>query len=288
MNPLKDKVEIVSILIKKVSINKDLTLSLHKNYGIETNKFGTSILNHGILMFDFKTEKTLLQSIEIYKQFQKFCIVFFSGIEKFTYFKSTCLECNKKYNIIFNDNLAFKHHQAIFNDYSFKDFDNFPEVITNWYNNEDAKYCFDIIIENYLSNKVSNARRFTNSIASFEAFYKLFSKEKKNTKLNSRIVVYKDIFTSMDSSISNIEAFGKKMIRIRDYYVHGNREQKTEFTSFDLLYYSLLFDFVVIRELSIELGFNEEYIKKIENAGSSVFKHQMATNRLLEENIIID
>lgn len=288
MNPLNDKVEIVSIPVKKITISNDLTLSLHKNYGIETNKFGTSILNHGILMFDFNNEKTLLQSIEIYKQFQKFCIVFFSGIEKFTYFKSTCLECGEKYNIIFKDNLAFKHHQAIFNDFSFKDFDNFPEVIANWYNNEDAKYCFDIIIENYLSKKVSNARRFTNSIASFEAFYKLFSKEKKHTKLNRRIVKYKDIFSLMDNNISDIEVFGENMIRIRDYYVHGNRNQKTEFTSFDLLYYSLLFDFVVIRELSIELGFNEEYIKKIEYAGSSVFKHQMPTNRLLNENIIID
>lgn len=288
INPLKDKVEIASILVKKTVISNDLTLSLHKNYGIETNNFGTNILNHGILIVDFNSEKTLLESIEIYKQFQKFCIVFFSGIEKFTYFKSICLECGEKYNIIFNDNLAFKHHQAIFNDFSFKNFDNFPEVIANWYNNEDAKYCFDIIIENYLSKKVSNARRFTNSMSSFEAFYKLFSKEKKHEKLDKRIFEYKDIFYLMDSSISNIADFGRKMIRIRDYYVHSNREQKMEFTSFDLLYYSLLFDFVVIRELSIVLGFNEVYIKKIENAGSSVFKHQMPNNRFLNENIIID
>lgn len=288
MNPLTDKVKIQSVPIKKISINNDLTLLFYKNYGIESNRFGTNILNYGILKFEFKNEKSLLQSIEIYQQFQKFCIVFFSGIEKFNYFKSICLKCGEKYNIIFRDNLAFKHHQAIFNDFSFKDLDNFPEVIANWYNNEDAKYCFDIIIENYLSKKVSYARRFTNSIASFEAFYKLFSKEKKHTKLNRRIVEYKDIFSSIDSSISNIEAFGIKMIRIRDYYVHGNRVQKTEFTSFELLYYSLLFDFVVIRELSIVLGFDEVYIKKIENAGSSVFKHQMPTNRLLNENIIID
>lgn len=86
INPLKEKVEIASILVKKTVISNDLTLSLHKNYGIEANNFGTNILNHGILIFDFNSEKTLLQSIEIYKQFQKFCVVFFSGIEKFTYF----------------------------------------------------------------------------------------------------------------------------------------------------------------------------------------------------------
>jgi hypothetical protein len=49
-----------------------------------------------------------------------------------------------------------------------------------------------------------------------------------------------------------------------------------------------LFDFVVIRELSVVLGFDEVYIKKIENAGNSVFKHQMPSNRFLNENIIID
>lgn len=288
MNPLTDKVEIQSVPINKININEDLTLSLFKNYGIESNRFGTNILNHGILKFEFNNEKSLLQSIEIYQQFQKFCIVFFSGIEKFNNFKSICLECGEKYSIIFRDNLAFKHYQSIFNDFSFKDLHNFPEIIANWYNNEEVKYCFDIIIENYLSEKVSHARRFTNSIASFEAFYKLFSKEKKHIKLDKRIVEYKDIFLSIDSSISDIEVFGIKMIRIRDYYVHGNRKQKIKFTSFDLLYYSLLFDFVVIRELSIELGFNEEFIKKIEYAGSSVFKHQMPTNRILNENIIID
>jgi hypothetical protein len=288
INPLKEKVEIASILVKKTVISNDLTLSLYKNYGIETNNFGTSILNRGILVFDFNIEKSLLQSIEIYKQFQKFCIVFFSGIENFTYFKSICLKCGEEYNIIFNDNLAFKHHQAIFNDFSFKNLDNFPEVIANWYNNEDAKYCFDIIIENYLSKKVSNARRFTNSISSFEAFYKLFSKNKKHKNLDKRICEYKYIFSLMDSSISNVEEFGRKIIRIRNYYVHSNRGQNIDFTSFDLLYYSLLFDFVVIRELSVVLGFDEVYIKKIENAGNSVFKHQMPSNRFLNENIIID
>lgn len=288
MNPLNDKVEIQSVEVKKIIISEDLTLSLCKNYGIESNRFGTNILNHGILKFDFNTEKSLLQSIEIYKQFQKFCIVFFSGIEKYNYFKSACLECGKKYNIIFNDELAFKHHQGIFHEFTFKDFESFPKVIANWYNNEDAKYCFDVIIENYLSKKVSNSRRFTNSIASFEAFYKLFSKEKKHSKLNMRIVEYKDIFYLINPNIGDIGSFSAKMIRIRDYYVHGNREQKTEHSSFDLLYYSLLFDFVVIRELSIVLDFDEKYIDKIEKAATSVFKSQMPINRILNENIIID
>lgn len=288
MNPLIDKVEIQSIPVTKIRLNNDLSLSLFKNYGIKTNKFGTHILNYGILKFDFDSEKSLLQAIEIYKQFQKFCIVFFSGIEKFNYFKSTCLKCGEKYNIIFRDNLAFKHHQGIINEFSFKDFADFPEVIANWYNNEDAKYCFDIIIENYLSKKVSNARRFTNSIASFEAFYKLFAKNKKHTQLNTRITEYENVFYLLDENIGNIKDFGIKMIRTRDYYVHSNREQKTEHNSLDLLYYSLLFDFLVIRELSIILGFSQEFMTKIESSFKSEIEHQKPINSLFNQNLIID
>ncbi|RXR24678.1 ApeA N-terminal domain 1-containing protein [Flavobacterium stagni] len=288
MNPLKDKVEVQNVQINKININEDLTLSLFKNYGIETNRFGTNILNHGILKFEFNYEKSLLQSIEIYRHFQKFCIMFFFGIEKFNYFKSNCLNCGEEYYIVFNDDLAFTHNQGIFHKFSFKNFDSFPSVISNWYNNEDLKYCFDIIIENYLSKKVSRARRFTNSISSFEAFYKLFSVESKHKKLNKRIFEYKDIFCLMDPNIVEIEEFSRKMIRIRDFYVHGNRDQKTEHSSFELLYYSLLLDFVVIRELSTVLGFADNDIKKIENAGISVFKNQLPLNRLINENLIID
>jgi hypothetical protein len=286
-NPLINKVEIESVKIHEIKINDDLTISLYKNYSVESNKFGTNIINQGILKIDFINQKSILESIEIYKKFQKFCIIFFSGIEKFNSFKSVCLECGKNYNILFNDNLANTHHQGIFNEEFLKDEDVFYQVISNWYNNDDVAYCFDIVIENYLSKKVSNARRFTNSISSFEAFYKLFS-SKKHSHLCKQIVEFKDVFERIDNKIKNFDDFTKKIVRIRDYYVHGNRNQDVKHDNFDLLYYSLLFDFVVIRELSKELNFNDEYLKEIEMKGASVFKHQLPINRMLESNNIID
>lgn len=163
----------------------------------------------------------------------------------------------------------------------------FDVVIRNWYNNENIAYCFDIIIENYLSKKVSNARRFTNSLASFEAFSKLFS-TKKHKDLDKKIIEYENSFSKIDESISNISEFAKKIVRIRDYYVHGNRKQEVIHDNFDLLHFSLLFDFVVIRELSNQLGFSQNYLDSIENEASSIFKYQMPINRILNGNNIID
>lgn len=286
-NPLINKVEIESVKTHEIKINDDLIISLYKNYSVESNKFGTNIINQGILKIDFVKEKSILESIEIYKKFQKFCIIFFSGIEKFNSFKSFCLKCGEKFNILFNDNLAFTHHQGIFNENFLKDEDTFYQVISNWYNNDDVAYCFDIVIENYLSRKVSNARRFTNSLSSFEAFYKLFS-SKRHNHLVKQIVEYKEVFERIDNSITSIKDFAKMIVRIRDYYVHGNRNQDVKHDNFDLLHYSLLLDFVVIRELSKELNFNDEYLKEIEKEGASIFKHQIPINRMLDSNIIID
>ena len=287
VNPLENKVELESIKTHEIKINDDLIFSFYKNYGIESNKFGTNIVNQAILKVDFATEKSLLESIEVYKKFQKFCVIFFNGIERYNSFQSVCLECGKKFNILFYDNLAFTHNQGIFDDELIKDDETFNEVISNWYNNEDVTYCFDIVIENYLSKKVSNARRFTNSLASFEAFYKLFS-SKKHKDLDKQINEFKEVFERIDNTITNINDFAKKMVRIRDFYVHGNRKQDVKHDNFDLLHFSLLFDFVVIRELAKELNFKDQHLREIEEEGASVFKHQMPINRMLNNNNIVD
>lgn len=106
VNPLKNKIEFESVKTHEIVINDDLNISIYKNYGISTSKFGVNINNRGAIKFSFTNEKSVLESIEVYKKFQKFCIIFFSGIEKFNSFKSFCLNCNNSYNILFNDNLA--------------------------------------------------------------------------------------------------------------------------------------------------------------------------------------
>lgn len=288
MNPLSQKIEIKSIKTHETILNNDLTLSFYKNYGVTSTIFNTTIKNHGVLKIDFNKEKSLIESIEIYKQFQKFCIVYFSGIEKFKNFKSRCLNCGKKFNIFFNDNLALIHNQGFFDEDLLRDKEQFYTVIKNWFNNKDLKYCFDIIIENYLSVKVSNARRFVNSIASFEAFYKLFS-TKTHKDLDKRIIEYKEIFETFDTSIAgNINSFSKKIVRLRSAYVHSNKGETIAHDNFELLYLSLLFDHVIILKLSENLGFNNDFIEKIKKDSISIFKYQMPLNRNLNNINIID
>ena len=287
VNPLNNIVEIESIKTHEIVVNNNLVISIHKNYGISSSKLGINIFNKGIINFEFTKEKTVLESIEIYKKFQKFCIIYFSGIKRFNSFKSYSLNCNKSYNIIFDDILETKHHQGLFNEELLKDNYIFEKVIRNWYNNENISYCFDIIIENYLSKKVSNARRLTNSISSFEAFYKLFSKN-KNKDLDKRIIEYENIFNRIDQNVDDIASYAKKIVRIRDYYVHGNRKQDVEHDDFDLLYFSLLLDFVVIRELSKELGYNDKYLEIIERKSFMFLEYQQPFNKNFKNNNIIE
>jgi hypothetical protein len=287
MNPLSQKVEIKSVKTHEIKLNDDLTLSFHKNYGISSNILKTTINNYGVLKIDFNKEKSVLESIEIYKQFQKFCIVFFSGIKKYKYFKSKCLNCGNKFNILFDDNLAINHHQGFFDDDLLSDHEQFSTVIANWFNNENLKYCFDIIIENYLSVKVSNARRFVNSIATFEAFYKFISL-KKHEELDKRIIDFEDDFISIDNEIVDFTEFSKRIVRFRNIYIHSNKNDKIKHDNFELLYLSLLFDHVIILKLSENLGFNSDFIEKIKKNSIEIFKYQMPLNRNLNSVNIID
>lgn len=287
MDSLSQKIEIKNVKTHEIKLNDDLTLSFHINHEISSNVLKTTINNYGILKINFNSEKSLLESIEIYKQFQKFCIVFFSGIKKYKYFKSKCLNCGNNFNILFDDNLAINHSLGFFNDDLLRDNEQFSTVIKNWFNNDNIKYCFDIIIENYLSVKVSNARRFVNSIATFEAFYKFIS-SKINKDLDKRIIDFKDDFISIDNEIVNFTEFSKKIVRLRSFYIHSNKNETIEHDNFELLYLSLLLDHVIILKLSENLGFNSEFIEKIKKDSISIFKYQMPLNRNLKDDSVID
>lgn len=287
-NPVKDTIEKHNSLTHEVELGDGVVLSLIKNFEYYTDKNKLSINNKGFVGFEFREERSILQVIGYYKQFQKFCITFLSGINEFSFFRCKCIECNTSFSIYFNDNLAVKHYYSVLNARTFELDDEFNKVIFNWYNNDDLKFCIDIIIENFLSVKVSHSRRFTNSISSLEAVSKNFV-NKKNSKLNVMIDDLRGMFDKLtDNTIADFKYFNSKIIQTRKNYVHANPRIGSVFEGIELLYISILIDYVVLYKISEQLGFTEEVLKQIIRKGQSDFIDGQRVNKMLNHIDLID
>jgi hypothetical protein len=159
----------------------------------------------------------------------------------------------------------------------------------NWYINEDMRFCADIILENLLSVKVSHSRRFTNSLSAFEAFSKRFELILKNPTTEKFLKTKKNLLFEI-SKINEVDldTFISKMIRTRDFYVHGNKKKTNHFPDFELLYISFLLDFIVCIGISEALEIAPINIEKIKRRAKSIYLDMQSVNKILNENNFIN
>lgn len=271
------------IIIKE----KFLEIEIIKTIRHTSNLNSLNIINVGYVSFSSQNKLSVIETIDIYKTFQKFLILFYGKSNHFKAFRIKCLSCGEWFSLYYNEDFVNENNS---NYISFDYIDikkDLNKILQEWYLNEDIQFCSDIILENILSIKVSHSRRFTNSLASFEAFNKRFGANHKNPTVEKYFNDLKKIFIEIMIIEEELyKSFVKKVIRTRDYYVHGNKKQVDIFSKFDLLYISFLIDFVIGVELSKQLGFSSENIKDIINKATSVYVLMQSTNRILDKNIL--
>lgn len=274
--------------IRELTINDQLSIELIKNSTLNINSQTLSLNNYGSVVFNCKKEINFLDSIEIYNTFQKFLFFYFGKISNYDNFRLKCLDCDKWYKIYFKESLSNKDKIGLIN----LNYDNLNEdlnfSLANWFINDDVKFCSDILIENLLSEKVSNSRRFTNSISAFEACNKRFGILHKKPTLERWLNDNEKHFIKiMNINDKTFKVFSKKIIRTRDFYVHGNKSQIDCFEIFELLYISILIDFIVMIQISEELKLSEKNINKITRRAEAIFFDMQGVNRMLRDNIFL-
>lgn len=287
-NQDEDKLEKVEDVKHKVIIKeKLLELEILKTTNFKSNLNSFNLINVGYILFNSTEEITVIEAIEIYETFQKFLLFFYGQSKHFKSFNFKCLGCNNWFSLYYNDSLVNEKHSSFMN-FNYRDLEkDLSSILQKWYLNEDVQFCSEIILENILTIKVSHSRRFTNSLASFEALNKRFGINHKNPTTEKYFNDLKYRFIEiMKIEENSFKVFVKKIIKTRDYYVHGNKKQIDIFSKFELLYISFLIDFIVGIELANQLGFSEENINKINNRAKSVYVNMQNTNRILNESIL--
>jgi len=172
-------------------IGLEITISHYLNFQSERTEL--HIKNRGSILFKKDEPVDILEAIKIYDQFQKMLQLLFGRSAKFERFSFKCLSCGEWQQVYYNDKKLTKStHTYVHTDYEKVKVD-LNKVLNAVYTDNSFQFCLDKLMENFIATHTSHNKRFTNSIASFEAFGKLYSGHKSNN-LSKFIKHYKTAF----------------------------------------------------------------------------------------------
>lgn len=259
-----------------------ITISHTPLYQQKSNEL--RIKNTGKVSFKLENPISVMEAIDYYNQFQKVLQLLHGGSSKFERFGFKCINCDQWQQIYFNDKTLTKTTNPYIHT-NYQDIkQDLDKIFNAVYSNESFIFCLDKLMENFITQQASYNKRFTNSIAAYEAFTKLLSNE-RNPKLAKAISNYKNTFMQIGQlSEEDWKLFPSKVVRSRDYHTHSNLGNKDVFSEYDLLYISFLFDFVIGYLLLETLNVSNELLQKFVKRGESVFIHMKKTNEILRTN----
>lgn len=262
--------------------SKGLTIRIkHSVFPLMKKRTELILKNRGSVSFELENEVSVLEAIEVYNTFQRVLQFLVGQSLQFNHFSFECLKCGEWANIHYNDRKTGKiSHNYIHTRYD-EVKDDFTILVQQAYDCDKFKFCFNKLTDNLMTERIPHAKRFINSLSVFEAFGKLFSSLPK-PHLKKYLIHFSEYFIPLGKLEE--EAFGSfvtKIVRSRNYHIHGNIKSQKTHTDFELLYISFLIDFVVGYGLLVELNVSDELKEKVMVKGQSVFVNMQATNRIL-------
>ena len=288
-NSIDGKLEKENDVIHKTDISEDLSLTITKSTSYTSNHDFFRMDNTGYIDFKSKQQLSILESIELYNKFQKLFHFIYGKSVQFKSFNFKCLSCGNWASLYYKDDLSKENISG----YISLDYDTIKEglsdVIKHWFTNFDINYCADIIIENLLSVKTSHSRRFTNSYSAFEAYSLKFGNKLKNSSFSKDLLEHKELLVRITNIPEDeIKTYVSRVVRHRDYLIHRTKTRNNIFSQFELLYISLLLDYVVGIGLLKQMEVSEVIIEKIIGWAESTYQDMQSVNKLLNKDLLLE
>ncbi len=286
-NSIEDKVEKQEDIKHQTVISEDLTLTITKSTSYTSNHDFLRMDNVGYVDFKSRKNLSILDSIELYNSFQKLFHFIYGKSVQFKSFNFKCLSCGKWASLYYKDDFNKENISGFIT----LDYDTINEdlskLIKHWFSNPDITYCADIIIENLLSIKTSHSRRFINSYSAFEAYSFKFGKTNKKPTVTNYLLEHKELLYKITSIPENeINGYISKIIRHRDFLTHRNRTNNKVFSQSELLYISLLLDYIVGFGLMKKMDASEKVIEKIMLRAKSTYQDAQNANKLMSNDLL--
>jgi hypothetical protein len=286
-NAVEGKLEKQEDVVHKTDVSENLSITITRSTSYTSNHDFFRMDNVGYVGFKSKLELSVLESIDLYNTFQKFFHFIYGKSTQFKSFNFKCLSCGEWASLYYKDDF---NKEGISN-FITLDYDTIKDelsnVIIDWFINNDISYCSDIIIENLLSVKTSHSRRFTNSYSAFEAYSLKFGNDYKNPSVDKYLQENKELLHQITNiPIEEIKTYIKKIVRNRDYLTHRTNSKNNIFSQFELLYISLLLDYVVGIGLMKQMKVSDKIINKIIRKAKSTYQDMQSVNNLLNKDLL--
>lgn len=268
--------------------DKGLKIVIEQYLNYRGSGYEIKIENKGKVSFQTEKPVDILEAIKFYDQFQKVLQLLRGGSAQFEKFLFKCPSCDDWQEVYYNDKKLTKSKNTYVHTTYSEIKDDLEKILKGAYSLESFQFCLDKLMENFITRESSHNKRFTNSIAAFEAFLKNYE-EKNNFKLATEIRHHKDLFMRIgDMSEDEWKEFPNKVVRSRNYHSHSNLGNKEIFTEYQLLYISLLFDFALGYLLLESIGVSKTLLKKIVEQGKSVYVDMQWVNSILSSNPLLN
>ncbi|SNR69115.1 ApeA N-terminal domain 1-containing protein [Lutibacter flavus] len=288
-NSIEQKLEKQEDIKLSTNINENLNITVTKSTTHTSNQEFFRMDNVGYVTFKSTIEVSILEAIELYNTFQKLFYFIYGKSAQFKSFSFQCLGCGYWASLYYKNDYTKNNISSYINIDYWKIKDEFSNIIKHWFTNKDVAYCSDIIIENLLSIKTSHSRRFTNSYAAFEAFSSIFGNKHKNPSAEKYFFEHKDLLIEITNiPEKDIKGYIKKIVRNRDYLVHRNNTKNNIFSQFELLYISLLLDYIVGIGLMKQMEVSNKIIQLIISKAKSTFQDMQAVNKILNQDLLYE
>ncbi|WP_166962130.1 ApeA N-terminal domain 1-containing protein [Yeosuana marina] len=261
-----------------------LSIELVQSSSSKTGHKEFILKNNGYLNFESEEKISLLTAFDYYNTFQKVLQFISTKTKQFSFFSFKCLSCGEWANVYYQEDRFEKTGSSYIHlsyDEVAKDL---PILVNNAYTSESFRFCLDKLMENLLGVKLSHSRRFTNTIATFEAYNKLYTNQKNNKLINYLNYNRDNIISISKIDENKFNDFSSKVIRSRDYHVHSNLNNKNIYSDFELLYISYLLDYTVGLGIFQQMKISNEILDKVIRQGQSVFIDMQRTNEILSHD----
>lgn len=273
---------------EEINIDEDLLLSFYTWVSTtdSRNDYILQVNSNASVSFDLKKSKSIVEIVDIYNKFQKFLLFFYGSTKQFEGFNLVCEGCNESFELFYKDGFHSENRNSLLN-LNYQDLrEDLNNLIVKWFTNNDILICVDKILNNTLSSKLSYSQKFINAYISLESFLKRFCNSngkdfKVHLEKNQDIIL---LITSLKKI--ELDEYLKKIVRTRDYYVHDNVKQKQYFKGIDLLYESIMLEYLVSILLLKELGGGEIVINKVIQNGNLQYVNFKELNIRLNRDIL--
>ncbi len=285
-------------IIVKIDENIEFKFSFNLNKYRDNNKF---VFEEFLSLLIIKKGGKLIFSefVKILNHFSKFILfstnenpqidsISFSSIDfPSAHNKNALAKIGLFYNKSFIATGTFVYSPKI----EFKDIeDNFEEVLSNWYSNQNIINCIDLILEKTIYQKLGRENTFLNDCFAIETYHRRISTTKPYTKedfkrikneilqkfqegdilkllekqltfanepsFRDRLSEFKTDFISVLPNNKNVLEYIGKIVKTRNYLVHRENE-KGVFKNVEMTYASKYIEAVLIINILRKLGVKE-------------------------------